>query len=227
MSIEGPIRTVQNGLVLHLDAGNNKSYPGSGTTWGDLSGNVNNATLTNGPTFSTNVAGAIVFDGSNDYALITTNAGLNFTSRVSLSSWFNISVLPGATEIAFIRKNDQWQLGLSNSSTIRCLIKTVGGTDGWTANNDVGYTFATNTWYNMAMTYSGTNMLIYVNGVLVKNAVVTGTISATNNDVNIGRVPHIPSHLNGSISNCQIYNVTLSEEQVLQNYNAAKSRFGL
>ena len=52
MSIEGPIRTVQNGLVLHLDAGNNKSYPGSGTSWIDLTGNGINGTLTNGPTYS-------------------------------------------------------------------------------------------------------------------------------------------------------------------------------
>lgn len=226
MSVSGGPDIVENGLVLCLDAGNTKSYPGSGTVWTDLSRSGNNGTLTNGPAFSSNSGGAIIFAGDNDYALITTNAGLNFINNLSLSSWFNISVLPGATEIAFIRKNDQWQLGLSNSSTIRCLIQT-SGTSGWTAANDVAYTFATNTWYNMAMTYNGTNMLIYVNGVLVKNAVVTGTISATNNDVNIGRVPHIPSYLNGSISNCQIYNTALTQNQILQNYNATKGRFRL
>lgn len=225
MYSNGP-KIVTDGLVLCLDAGNSKSYPGSGTVWTDLSRNGNNATLTNGPTFSSNSGGAIIFAGDNDYALITTNAGLNFTNNLSLSSWFNISVLPGATEIAFIRKNDQWQIGLSNSSTIRCLIQT-SGINGWTGDNDVAYTFATNTWYNMAMTYNGANMLIYVNGVLVKNAVVTGTISATNNDVNIGRVSHIPTYLNGSISNCQIYNTALTQNQILQNYNATKGRFKL
>ena len=58
---------VEDGLVLALDAGNTKSYPGSGTTWTDLSGKGNNGTLTNGPTFDSGNGGAIFFDGGNDY----------------------------------------------------------------------------------------------------------------------------------------------------------------
>ena len=58
---------VMNGLVLCLDAGNSKSYPGTGTTWTDLSGNGNNGTLTNGPTYSSANGGSLVFDGTNDY----------------------------------------------------------------------------------------------------------------------------------------------------------------
>ena len=62
----GP-RIVSNGLVLCLDAANKRSYPGTGTTWTDLSGNSNNGTLTNGPTFSAGNMGSILFDGTNDY----------------------------------------------------------------------------------------------------------------------------------------------------------------
>jgi len=64
-------RIVTDGLVLALDAGNTKSYPGSGTTWTDLSGNGNTGTLTNGPTFDSANGGSIVFDGTNDYVQVT------------------------------------------------------------------------------------------------------------------------------------------------------------
>jgi hypothetical protein len=61
---------VTNGLVLNLDCGNRLSYPTSGTTWTDLSGNNNNGTLTNGPTFNPNNLGSIVFDGVDDYVSV-------------------------------------------------------------------------------------------------------------------------------------------------------------
>ena len=60
-------KLVTNGLVLCLDAANKLSYPGSGTTWYDLSGNANNGTLTNGPTFNSANSGSIVFDYIDDY----------------------------------------------------------------------------------------------------------------------------------------------------------------
>jgi hypothetical protein len=58
---------VTDGLVLCLDAGNPKSYPGSGTTWTDLSGNGNNGTLVNGVGYSGDNLGSLSFDGVNDY----------------------------------------------------------------------------------------------------------------------------------------------------------------
>ena len=67
MSIAGGPDIVENGLVLHLDAADSNSYPGSGTVWTDLSGNGYNGTLTNGPTFSSSNRGGIVLDGTNDY----------------------------------------------------------------------------------------------------------------------------------------------------------------
>ena len=58
---------ITDGLVLYLDAANTKSYPGSGTTWRDLSKSQLNGTLTNGPTFNSSNGGSIVFDGVDDY----------------------------------------------------------------------------------------------------------------------------------------------------------------
>jgi hypothetical protein len=64
----GTASLITTNLVLHLDASNSSSYSGSGTTWSDLSGDGNDLTLTNGPTFTSDNGGAIVFDGTNDYA---------------------------------------------------------------------------------------------------------------------------------------------------------------
>jgi hypothetical protein len=63
---------VQSGLVLNLDAGVSSSYPGSGTTWTDLSGNGNTGTLTNGPTYNSANGGSLVFDGVDDYVNVGT-----------------------------------------------------------------------------------------------------------------------------------------------------------
>ena len=80
-----PTNIVTNGLVLFLDANNTNSYPGSGTSWYDLSGNGNTGTLTNGPTFSGENGGTIVFDGVDD--------SFPIASRFCLSSYNPIVVM--------------------------------------------------------------------------------------------------------------------------------------
>lgn len=79
---------VTNGLVLALDAAKKDSYPGSGTVWRDISGNGNNGTLTNGPTFNSGNGGSIVFDGVDDYVeygLITQMSNL---INITVSYWY-------------------------------------------------------------------------------------------------------------------------------------------
>ena len=86
-SVLGP-NVVTDGLVLYLDAGNTKSYPGSGTGWIDLSGRVNNGILANGPTFDSSNGGSIVFDGSNDYTDVADSSSINFgTNSFSFNFW--------------------------------------------------------------------------------------------------------------------------------------------
>ena len=70
----GGDNVVTDNMVVYLDAGNNSSYSGSGTSWNDVSGNSNNFTLVNGPTYSSSDGGAIVFDGTNDFARSAANA---------------------------------------------------------------------------------------------------------------------------------------------------------
>ena len=86
MSLSRGPKTITNGLVLYLDAANKKSYPGSGATWTDLSGNSNTGTLTNGPTFSAANMGSILFDGTNDYVDCGNNSSLQITQG-TISAW--------------------------------------------------------------------------------------------------------------------------------------------
>jgi hypothetical protein len=83
-------KIVTSGLVLCLDAANKLSYPGTGTSWYDLSGNANTGTLTNGPTFSVANMGSIVFDGVDDYVNIPNNSSFNVTDNISVEMWVRI-----------------------------------------------------------------------------------------------------------------------------------------
>ena len=87
---------VRDCLVLYLDAANTKSYPGSGTTWTDISGRGNNGTLTNGPTFSSDDGGSVLVDGSNDFILTPRVTGTGLSNRsVSWGIWVNPSSTSG------------------------------------------------------------------------------------------------------------------------------------
>ena len=87
-------KTVTDGLLLSFDAANTKSYPKSGTTWSDLSGNGNTGTLTNGPTFNSANGGSIVFDGVDDYVNVANASSLN-SSAQTISVWYNATTIPG------------------------------------------------------------------------------------------------------------------------------------
>ena len=94
---------VQSGLVLDLDASDKNSYPGSGTTWYDLSGNKNHCTLYNGPISSTTYGGMITVDGVDDYGLIAYNASSPLFS--SISSYTVMSALIN------LNTDSSWQIG--------------------------------------------------------------------------------------------------------------------
>ena len=217
----GP-KIVTDGLVLALDAGSKKSYPGSGTTWTDLSGNGNDGTLTNGPTFSSDNGGAIVFDGTNDRVECP---NVN-PSSISLEFWFKWTNL-----------NDAWlisnQTGYGNNNngylfridypSYACYFR---------AGYDTGYiqcasSITLNDWYHFVGVVSTDGSRLYKNGVSVSTAAgitidYTGVTGLTIGSDRAGVV-----RTAGDMSNIRIYNRTLSAQEVLQNYNAQKSRFGL
>ena len=225
MALAHSPRIVRDGLVLYLDAANTKSYPGSGTTWTDISGKGYDGTLTNGPTFNSDYVGNIVFDGSNDFVTGVHNSELNLRNDVTVECWFRRT---GS------RSNWVRIFGKGNSSN-----RTYGL---WYHVNNNYFLYqrygpssfnvmptksvVLNTWYHMVGTSSGSNHTLYLNGVNVGTASNSSTFHSSTDPYKVGSFDDSYHHI-GDVSNCRIYNRGLSEAEVKQNYNALKTRFGL
>ncbi len=215
-------KIVKDGLVLYLDAGSPNSYFNkTSTTWKDISGNGNNGTLTNGPTFNSSNGGSIQFDGNDDY--ISRGNLIGNTTTFSVCHWINLSSNQ-TTRTIFSNyvAGVNWVTGISDATTNVIKFYLGGGTLYAT------YPLVINTWYHVCVTYNNGNPSIYINGIL--NNTTTGTITfagslASNND--IGRLGDGRQYFNGKISNVQVYNRALIASEILQNYNASRARFGL
>jgi len=223
MAISRGPKIVTNGVVFAVDAADKNSYPGSGTTWKDLSGNAYNGTLTNGPTFSNTNGGAIVFPGNIDNR-VQTSYGPTFTD-FTISLWFkdNNSVQFGRlidksyTGGFWLGRNastaNSWGGGILESSSPYGIYLTL--TDGQ--------------WHFLTSIRSGTSHILYGDGITnTTNNVVSSTALNTTTLAIGGWSGGIGSQqFTGNISNVLFYNRALTATEVLQNYNATKSRFGL
>jgi hypothetical protein len=228
-------RVVTDGLVLALDAGNTKSYPGSGTSWSDLSGKSNNGTLTNGPTYSSDDGGYLDFDGTNDYVNFGSVSDANFgTGDFAVECWFYDN---GGPDYAALVVNGQsgspdyaalasFQLGRGGSAggyTDRILFARGGATDSFTIYDSTN-TIQLNTWTYVAATRIGTTVKLYINGVEVDSMTDSGSYSNTALRVGVNRGGSI--YWSGRISNVRIYKGKgLTAAEVEQNYNATKGRY--
>ncbi len=217
---------VENGLTLFLDASNVRSYPGSGTTWTDLSGNSNNGTLTNGPTFNADNMGSIVFDGADDYVNISNTSILNNGSQ-TINIWFLYTSIPG-NGVSVMGKHDS--VGSYNgynmflySGVVACQFKPSSNTDAGSVSTDV----SANTWTLITLKFTiGSTLTIYKNGNKISTNALS-SVTMTTQPIRIGRsIDTYWSALPGRVASVQIYSRELSDDEVLQNYNATKSRFG-
>ena len=208
-------RIVTDGLVFCLDAGDKMSYPGAGTTWTDLSKNRNNGTLTNGPTFNSANGGSIVFDGSNDYNLLSSD--INLGTQASINVWLqcsNDAVIAGGTSYS----NGGYLLASSSST----FYMSANGSYG---NFNYNISNTTNTWKNLSVSRNASSASLYVNGVFYSSI----SISSTNGMRfrAIGAYDNGTYPMNGQIALMQVYNRALSAQEIKQNYKATKGRFGL
>jgi hypothetical protein len=215
---------VTAGLVLNLDAGNPASYPGTGTTWTSLAGNNYSGSLLNGTAFSSTNGGNLVFDGVDDYVNVTEIGQL---TRFSIESWFRPTAYPGnyAAVIASVYPG--------TNATVNFKIGYEAGT-GMTGGTYIGNWFYTptvpttlNTWQQIIFTYDGSGLAIYSNGVSGGSNAFTGTPNSGGAGIRIGRRWDISDYFVGNIAITRIYNRALSAAEILQNYNATKTRFGL
>jgi len=236
-TLSGGPNIVTNGLVLSLDAANPKSYVSGSTTWNDISRVGNNGTLINGPTFNSGNYGSIVFDGTNDYVIISNSNTLNITSTITLESWIKPTALANASHGDGI-----FSKGLSsdgNSGVYETLMVQSGsfntpffrlriGSSTPTYNPNTPLTL--NQIYHFVSTYDGSTMNIYINGVQSGAGLFTpGSIQSNTQELTLGvRYNRISdSYFNGNVYSGKIYNRALSAAEVLQNFNSTRSRFGI
>jgi hypothetical protein len=221
---------VMNNLVLCLDAGNSKSYPGSGTTWYNLIPGGVNGTLTNGPTYSSANGGSIVFDGVDDYVntVTATSLGINSASTsFSISVWFKTTGtgeyylfdnFNGSNDISL--RIDGGKLEVYLKPTISGRINAV----------QFGSGYNNNAWHNFTITWNGPSVLTaYADGINIGTNTTTLSGSfETNAAFRIGRRPtNNPLVFPGNISNVSVYNRALTAAEIQQNFNATRSRYSI
>jgi hypothetical protein len=221
---------VRTGLVMALDAGSERSYPGSGTLWKDLSGSGNDMTLYN-TTFSD---GSIVFNGTTSYADLGANHTLSPTSA-TISVWAKVvdfTTLSGThTQQArvFVTSQDK------NSDS---LIAFWNGGYGWESQtNSVPYEINTTntapisapdikpqTWFNFTLVLDTNVSYAYVNGEFITS--IANSVNVDFRYLGVGSVlNNYPDYLKGSVKSLMVYNTPHSAQDVSQNFNALKNRF--
>ena len=210
--------SVASAPVLYLDAGNAKSYPGSGTTWTDLSGNSNTGTLVNGPTYSSANGGSIVFDGSNDYVGLTAGL-LSGTGDFTASQWIqqNSGGNSGTTFANYLAGNLQMFFG---SSFVGLYLANS------TAYANAAIHFTTN-WTMFTCLRSGTVTQVYKNETLIQTGSSLSTIGGTGAAFRMGTNTSGGEQYNGKIGTTNVFSRALSAAEVQQNFNALRGRYGL
>lgn len=211
---------VTSGSLVFIDAGYTVSYPKSGTTIYDLSGNTYNGALTGGPTFNSANSGSIVFDGADDY--IDINSGASLLSNVNYTkiAWFYVTNFGTSNNIISGGNTGQHAFWLFASNKLNA-----GHNGNWSTVVSTT-TLSLNTWYCGAVTFSTTSgWKLYLNGVQESTSASTTTFTGTG-DIQIARY-QTGNNYTGRIAIAQVYNRVLSASEILTNYNAQKSRFGL
>ena len=211
---------VTRGLSIHFDASAKDSYPETGTSWYDLV-KSSTGTLTNGPTYSSSNGGSILFDGTNDRV----STGLFPTGVRSYMIWikYNSATGTGGYQLTGTQQGDAYTYTGRQDNGNPYTYGGSGGNGGATT----GYTLNTATWYYQGFTLSSNGDIgVYVNGSLIETKTGNGLGSTPTNEFSIGCV-NTNHFVNGNVAVVHLYDRVLSTAEVLQNYNAQKSRFGL
>lgn len=221
---------VTDNLVYFVDAGYGFSYGGTGSNWKDISGYSNPGVLTNGPTYSALNGGYFTFDGTDDYVQGGTDASLDLRTNVTVEAWFTVAAFQNEWQ-AIISKGDYTYRISRNGNTNKIeyainlqLGDTYSPSYYLTSTNDLSL----DTWYHAVLTFDGKTLSGYLNGVLQASISAVGPIYKGTQSLMVGgNSSHPPRVWKGNIAIARIYNVTFTSDQVLQNFNAQRSRFGI
>lgn len=223
MGISYNTSIVRPGLVLHLDAANPKSYPGSGSTWFDLSGKNNHATIFNNPTFANRI---VSWDGTSQYAEITANqTSLDFSSEQTVFIWMRHTFTSG-------RRNpwDQAYGGYGTwtheqGSNINYYYGSAGSnTTPYTNHGSIST--PRGVWNLMTITRNTSSVSWYMNGIM-SNTVSNAFPSQPTTTNNIKIANGYSQHWQGDMGQVIAYTRALTAKEVLQNFQALRGRYGI
>ena len=220
-------KIVTDGLVLYLDAANTRSYVSGSTTWNDISRSGNNGTLTNGPTYNSSNSGNIVLDGVDDYISIPTTGILSGKNSFTISLWTYPSSFTGLQPLFVNYYVGNLELNTRFSGT-NLQFFTYSSTNVQAGGTTQTYS-TLNQWVNIVFTYDGSTMKTYVNGIVSPTTFSqTGTLNTSTLPYLIGRYSSPTEYrYSGRFAQTLVYLKSLTASEVLQNYNATKTRFGL
>lgn len=218
-----------NGLVLCLDAASPKSYPGSGNTWYDISGQGRNATLYNSPTFSGGVMNLVA--ASSQYAAVPYNSDWKTLPYFTAEVIYMFPASTGAYVLCFDRSGGAgWNITGPGPA-----VYVAYGTNGAPYYTYSNYASFANLWQHDVMTIDNVagNVNIYKNGTPYTNGTFTpgGTIGSVSTPLGIGaRVSSLgaaDSYSTCSIALVRFYNRVLTADEAAQNFNVTRGRFGI
>lgn len=210
---------VTRGLSIHFDASAKDSYPETGISWFDLV-KSSTGTLTNGPTYSSSNGGSILFDGVNDRV----STGIFPSGVRTYMIWikYNSATGTGGYQLTGTQQGDAYTYTGRQDNGNPYTYGGSGGNGGATTS----YTLNTATWYYQGFTLASNGDLgIYVNGSLLETKTGNGLGSTPTSEFSIGCINQY-HWVNGNIAVVHLYDRTLTAAEILQNYNAQKSRFG-
>lgn len=220
---------VRQGLALHLDAANPYSYPASGTTWTDLVGN-SNGTLTNGPTFSTENYGAILFDGTNDFVTVPHVAAFVATNEYTLECvfyWDGVNATDGLFGKRAGTPVQQLQLYINSENLtgpgdrIMSLFDAGGGVSGY-----ISWQMPSAGIYHAQATRSSSAHRLTVNGVFrVENTTAVTATYNTNSPFIVANANGLTTYFPNKVYLCRYYTRALSDSELYQNFKATQYRF--
>ena len=230
MALAHSPKIVTDGLVLCLDAGNTKSYPGSGTTWSDLSGNGNDGSLINTPGYTSDNGGGITFNGTDERGTFTTP--ITSTSNQTYEVWTNAIASPSATgKYAYILHNNSADITVGNSYLhigIEPTQQYVAALNGQYLVIDSGVTASNSNIVQIVLTWDGATQKMYINGDLKDSEALTGTPQNFSTTTSFGDYRNSTYRMiQGNIYAIKIYNKALSASEIQQNFNALRGRFGI
>jgi hypothetical protein len=243
IGVENQIQPVTDSLSLWYDANNSASYPGTGTTWSNLQSTVLNQTLTNGPTFSSNNGGTIVFDGTNDFSTSSNNAIYDFgTGAFTIECWVNLlgnsslsnsnirqasmlSVFPPSGAIT----GWNWTIDGDGTTTGTGLLfqRTISGT-ATSITYAISGNLTKNVLHQLGITHTGSVTRFFIDGTEVTpSANLSGNVNSGGNTPKIGALGYAGFllYLNGAMSVVRVYKgKALNKAEIQQNYLSTYKR---